>query len=118
MRGWAWEPCRNRWALLGEEWTEWYVVSAIGKPLEKWRRVEYFEIIGVREGRVDWTLVWRSPFSNKLSVVRPEPPNKGFLKSSRPDDDREVNIRCKIYHGQISFGPGVEGRMMKYFEVG
>ena len=118
MRGRTWESCPNRWALLGEEWTEWYVVSAIGKPLEKWRRVEQFEITGVREGSVDWELVWRSPFSNKLSDVRPEPPNRGFLKSSHAEDDREVNIRCKISRGQVLFGSGVEGRLLKYFQVG
>ena len=39
-----------------------YVVSAARAPLESWRKIKWFGIIGIREDSVDWELVWKSPF--------------------------------------------------------
>ena len=48
LRGSAWPSCLGIWEIWGERWLECYVVLAISKPLEKWRKVQKLALCGIR----------------------------------------------------------------------
>ena len=109
-------PCRARWEILGELWSERFVVSAAGMPLEKWQKIEKFEIPGVRLGSVQWELVWKSPFSNSLSRTYPRAPKHGRIKSRVFKERKPGAVWCVVDSEGIRFARHYERGIRNYFE--
>ena len=110
-------PCGTRWGVLGKLWSERFVVSAAGMPLEKWRKIEKFEIPGVRPGSVQWELVWKSPFSNSLSQTHPRAPKHGGIKSRVSQERKPGAVRCVVDGEGIRFARNYESKIRDYFEA-
>ena len=110
-------PCRDRWEILGELWSERLVVSAAGVPLEKWRKIERFEVPGVRSSSIQWELVWKSPFSNSLSQTHPQAPKHGRIKAHVSKERRLGAVWCVMDRDGIRFPEHYECKIWNYFEA-
>ena len=117
MRGSGWPSCHGVWEILGEQWSECYVVSAIGKPLEKWRKVHQYALCSLREESITWTLVWKSPFSNSLHLHCPWPPKGGSIWGSNMNNSGVFGAWCKIEGNMIRFHPLTESKITMFFEA-
>ena len=116
VEGSRWLSCEDRWQILGERWSERYVVSAAGMPLEKWRRIDRFEIPDVRPASVQWELVWKSPFSNSLSRFYPKAPKHGGIKGGVSENKKPGAVQCAVDSDGIWFTKDCERKIQNYFD--
>ena len=117
LRGSAWPSCEGVWEIWGKQWLEWYVVSAIGRPIEKWQKVQKLALCGIREGSTTWTLVWKSPFSNSSHLCCPWPPKGGSIRGSDMNNSGVFGAWCKIEGKVIQFHPLTESKITMFFKA-
>ena len=109
MHGDPWPTCEARSEFLGEKWREFYVLSAGGQAIKKWR-----EIVKLRRWNSPWRkqyeLLWRSPFSNSLALDLPTLPMGGGTKFQDANSDYEVLVMSvrTSWNGDWVFPEGVE----------
>ena len=113
---WLNNPCVSRWKILGEPWIECRVVAANGCPLEKWRGIVKYTIPGIREESYIRELVWKSPFSNSLSMMGPSIPRGGWVEWADEKHDHEYGIRCKIGNGKFLLPPLAGSYIKRHYE--
>ena len=108
-KGIPWPACEHRVELEAEWWSEWYVMSAGGVPVEKWRKVVLYETWG-RPHTWSWTLLWRSPFSNSYVQDSPVTPMGGRLVREEAENPRGVSVPLKmnLFTGGWMFAAGPE----------
>ena len=116
LTGSGWPSCAGVWEIWGEQWSEWYVVLAIGVPVEKWRRICKLLLVSYREGSTTWTMVWKSSFSNSLNSSFPCIPKGGSIRGSDKKEGGAFGVRCKVAGSEIRFHPLTECRITKFFE--
>ena len=116
LKGPGWPSCAGVWEIWGEQWSEWYVVSAIGVPIEKWRRVCKLPLVGYREESTTWTMMWKSSFSNSLNSSFPCIPKGGSIRGSAKKEGGAFGVCCKVADSEIRFHPLTECRITKFFE--
>ena len=109
-------PCASRWKILGERWIKCRVVAANGCPLETWRGIVKYAIPGIRDESYRRELVWKSPFSNSLSMIGPCIPRGGRVEWVDEKFDREYGIRCKIGNGSFSLPPLADRYIKHHYE--
>ena len=109
MRGDPWPVCEERSEFVGEVWWEFFVLSAGGQAIKKWR-----EIMRLRRWNSPWRkeydLLWRSPFSNSSALNAPALPMGGDMKFQEADSGYEemvVSVRT-TWDGGWVFPEGFE----------
>ena len=91
----VWPDCNFRHMIIGEWCVEFYILSAGGQPIEKWREWHYSSL-GWRGESQHFELLWRSPFSNFSSVESPRTPLGGSWRYYNGGDCDEVFVRIKV----------------------
>ena len=83
MQGNPWPACKAQSEFVGEVWQEFFMLSAGGQVIKKWR-----EIMRLRRWNSPWRreydLLWRSPFSNS-ALNAPALPMGGDMKFQEVD---------------------------------
>ena len=95
---WAWPSCATRKWRLGEIISEFYVMSAGGQPIEKWREWSGLQF-GYRGAGTEYQLLWRAPFSNSSRLDLPQVPRGGRIWRYAGEKD-EISVRIKLLGGE------------------
>ena len=111
MRGsYEWPQCATRKWKVCEVVTEFYVVSAGGQPVEKWREWRQHKL-GFREASVEYCLLWRAPFSNFSQVNFPRVPRGGRIQEYSGEMD-DISVRIRLLGGEYWEFPKGEDKVV------